>query len=209
MKTILIALMIWLIITGCWVPINIQTCTNVQDTQTCVSANDVTDIKKINTAADDALAALKNKDGKKLSTMISKDWVRFSPYTYVDINQDIVISATDIKDIITNNTEYKRWLEAGSWDPIEMTFSEYRSKYIYNGNFDTEWIKYLNSKWSRNGNMVNTIFASYGNDIILEYYIPGKSKLYDNMDRKSLTLIFSKENWDLKLKWVVHGERTI
>ena len=184
-------------------------CTDVKDTQTCLSANDVADIKKINTAADDALAALKNKDGKKLSEMISKDWVRFSPYTYVDLSKDIVISATDIKDVITNNTKYTRGLEAGSGDPIEMTFSEYSSKYIYNGNFDIEWIKYLNSKWSRNGNMVNTIFSSYGNDAILEYYIPGKSKLYDNMDRKSLTLIFTKEGSDRKLKWVVHGERTI
>ncbi len=209
MKKSLIGLTIGFLIAGCWAPVNIQMCTDVKDTQTCLSANDVTDIKKINTAADDALAALKNKDGKKLSEMISKDWVRFSPYTYVDLSKDIVISATDIKDVITNNTKYTRGLEAGSGDPIEMTFSEYRSKYIYNGNFDTEWSKYLNSKWSRNGNMVNTIFSSYGNDTILEYYIPGKSKLYDNMDRKSLTLIFTKEGSDRKLKWVVHGERTI
>jgi len=207
MKTILIALMVWLIMTGCW-KVSEVTCTNINDPKTCVTADKVANINEIHASAVDALNALKNKDTTKLWQVISKDWVRFSAYSNVNTSSDIVMKLADFKDAMTSKKTYTRWSQDGSGDPITMTFDEYRARYIYNGNYVTEGTAYINTKVQR-GNTINNVYDVYTWDTIIEYYIPGKSKLYENMDRKSLTLIFDKENGARKLKGIVHGERTI
>jgi hypothetical protein len=207
MKTILIAFMVWLIMTGCW-KVSEVTCTNANDPTTCVTADNIPNITEIHASAVDVLNALKNKDVTKLWQLISKDWVRFSAYSNVNVGSDVVFKIDDFKETLQSQKEYTRWTQDWSGDPIVMTFDNYRARYIYNGNYVTEWTAYINTKVQR-GNTINNIYDIYTWNAIIEYYIPGKSKLYENMDRKSLTLVFDKESGIRKLKAIIHGERTI
>ena len=199
--------MIWLIMTGCW-KVSEITCTNPNDPKTCVTADKVANISEIHASAVDVLNALKNKDITKLWQLISKNWVRFSAYSNVSIESDVVFQIENFKEALNSEKTYTRWNQDWSGDPITMTFDDYRARYIYNGNYVTEGTAYINTKVQR-GNTINNVYDVYTWDTIIEYYIPGKSKLYENMDRKSLTLVFDKEDGTRKLKAIVHGERTI
>lgn len=202
--------MISLIMTWCGTKINETICTDIKNPTTCTGANEaqINDIEWIHSTAINVLSALKDHDTKKLSKLISKDWIRFSPYSYVNIDNDIVIFQDDIADITKNNKEFTRGTQDGSWEPINLNFTEYRKRYIYDASFMNEWIPYLNTKVQR-GNTTNNIYDIYTGNIIVEYYIPGKKKLYEWMDWKSLTIIMNKENGSWKVKGIVHGERTI
>ena len=209
MKTLLITLMISLLVTGCGVKIDETICTNIKDSTTCTNADtQVTDIKELHATAINVLTALKNNDSTKLSKLISTDGIRFSPYSYVNISSDIVITQTNIATMMKNNEKHTRWNEDGTWDPINMTFQEYRQRYIYDAKFMTEGIPYINTIVQR-GNTINNVYDVYSGDMIVEYYIPGTSKLYKWMDRKSLTIVFTKENKQRKVRAITHGERTI
>ena len=59
-----------------------------------------------------------------------------------------------------------------------MNFDDYRKRYIYDASFMNEGIPYLNTKVQR-GNTTNNIYDVYSGNMIVEYYIPGKKKLYE------------------------------
>lgn len=202
--------MLSLIMTWCWTKINETICTDIKNPTTCTWADQakIADIGWIHNTAVAVLSALKDNDTDELFTLMSKDWIRFSPYSYVDINKDIVLTKDNISDITNNKETFTRWVQDGSGEPITMNFEEYRKRYIYDASFMNEWIPYLNTRVQR-GNTTNNIYDVYTGDMIVEYYIPGKKKLYEWADRRSLTIIMGKENNQWKVKWVVHGERTI
>lgn len=202
--------MISLIMTWCWTKINETICTDIKNPTTCTGADQakIDDIWWIHRTAINVLSALKENDNEKLSTLISKDGIRFSPYSYVNIDEDVIMTKEDIEDITTHNNKFIRGRQDGTGDPINMTFQEYRARYIYDASFMNEGIPYLNTKVQR-GNETNNIYDVYTGNMIVEYYIPGKKKLYEWADRRSLTIIMNKEDGKWKVKWIVHGERTI
>ncbi len=208
MKALLITLMISLIMTWCGTKVDEKICTDINDPKTCkIASTEVIDIKGLHTTAVDVLTALKNNDEKKLITLMSKDGIRFSPYNYVS-DLDIVMTQTNIKDITDSKKTQERWYKDWTGEPISMNFQDYRKRYIYDAKFMTDGVSYLNTKVQR-WTVLNNIYDIYSGDTILEYYIPGTSKLYEGMDWKSLTIIFSKENKLRKIKGIVHWERTI
>jgi len=202
--------MISLIMTWCGTKINETICTDIKNPTTCTGASSaqISDIEGIHSTAVAVLSALKNNDSDELIELMSKDGIRFSPYSYVSVDSDIVLTKDNIKDITDKTKKFKRWTQDGSGEPINMNFDDYRKRYIYDASFMNEGIPYLNTKVQR-GNTTNNIYDVYSGNMIVEYYIPGKKKLYEWADRRSLTIIMSKENNQWKVKGIVHDERTI
>jgi len=55
----------------------------------------------------EVILAIKNKDMDKLSTFINPDkGVRFSPYSHVSIDNDLIFTADQIKNISKDKTKY-------------------------------------------------------------------------------------------------------
>jgi len=164
--------------------------------------------ERIRELGNKVLAAFKNKDLQSLSLLIHPDkGVRFSPYTYVEVEKDVVISAEEMKEILDSDKLYTWGFYGGIGDPIELTFAEYLEKFVYDQDFLNADEVIYDKVFSR-GNTINNVFEVYAGSHIVEYYLEGTPE-YDGMDWRSLKLVFEEKDGNWYLTGVVHDQWTI
>jgi len=170
---------------------------------------DQVNMTNIDQVSEFAIQALRNKDMPTLSDLTSKEWIRFSPYSYVDTGRDIVIKQNEIKDIMDSKMVYVWGFQDWSGDPIMLQFGQYMDKYVYDADFVKLGERHINEDIMR-WNTINNTTDIYTGKYIIEYYIPGQNTQYEWLDRKSLTLVFSQdENKERKLEAIIHNQWTI
>lgn len=159
--------------------------------------------------ANEAILAIKNRDMVKLSALVHPDeGIRFSPYSYVDMKNDIVIPVTRLETIFDDLMNYTWGTYAGSGEPIELNFTEYFNRFIYDQDFaNAEEIEY--NKIIGRGNLQNNILEAYPGSIFVEYHFPGFDPKYEGMDWKSLRLVFQEYDSTLYLIAIIHDQWTI
>ncbi len=157
----------------------------------------------------DVLTAIKNYDIEKLADAIHPDkGVRFSPYGYVDIKNDLVFTAEELKKLATDSKPYLWGYYDGSGEPISLSFSDYHKKFIYDVDFvNAEQVGY--NKTLGHGNSLNNSFEVYKNSIIVEYYFSGFDPQYEGMDWRSLRLVFEKKDDIWYIVGIIHDQWTI
>ena len=133
--------------------------------------------------------------------------VRFSPYTYVEVDKDIVITSEEIKTLPDNGKVYAWGYYDGIGDPIELTFEEYLAEFIYDYDFLNADEVIYDRQYDR-GNTINNVFEVYEGSHILEYYYKGTPE-YDGMDWRSIKLVFEEKDGTWYLVGVVHDQWTI
>lgn len=164
--------------------------------------------KEIRRLGTEILAAFRNRDMQKLSVYIHPDkGVRFSPYTYVETEKDVVISREEIKTLFDSDKAIVWGFYDGSGDPIELTFAEYIDRFVYDQDFLETGEAIYDQKTDR-GNTINNVFEVYEDCHVLEYYFEGTPE-YDGMDWRSLKLVFEEKDGNWYLVGVVHDEWTI
>jgi len=163
----------------------------------------------IDDRATEVLTAIKNYDMEKLAGAIHPDkGVRFSPYAYVDVDNNLVFSAAEVKNLATDSKKYLWGYYDGSGEPITITFSDYYKKFIYDVDFvNAEQVGY--NKTLSFGNSLNNGFEVYKNSIIVEYYFSGFDPQYEGMDWRSLRLVFEKKNDIWYIVGIIHDQWTI
>lgn len=154
------------------------------------------------------IKALKEKNIDNLIKVISKDWIRFSPYSYIDVDTHITLKKEDLKQAFEWETQYVRWSEDWTGEPILMTFKNYFKRYVYDIDFEKMAEKYYDQIFQR-GNTINNIDDVYTWTSTVEYFVPGINPEYEWMDRKSLTLVLQQEENERKVRAIVHNEWTI
>jgi len=150
--------------------------------------------KLIEKRAREVVLALKNKDSAKLSSFAHPVLgIRFSPYAYVD-ETEIVLTASQLKDVFLDSRKYLWGSYDGSGDPITLTFAKYYQRFIYDKDFiNAEKIKY--NEITESGNTLNNCFEFYPNGIVVEFHFSGFDPKYEGMDWRSLRLVFEgKDN---------------
>lgn len=159
--------------------------------------------------AKEAMAALKEKDMDKLSQLIHPEkGVRFSPYTYVEKDKDLVFSADKVKNLMEDTKKYIWGVYDGIGEPIELTFSDYYKKFVYDADFiNAPQVGY--NKAIGTGNTINNSFEFYKNSIIIEYHFPGIELKYEGMDWRSLKLVFEKYQDKWYIVGIIHDQWTI
>lgn len=163
---------------------------------------------KVRELGNQVLSAFKNKDMQALSLYVHPDkGVRFSPYTYVEVEKDVVITAEEIKTILDSGKVYTWGLYDGIGEPIELTFDEYVSKFVYDQDFLNADEVFYDMHFNR-GNTINNVLEAYADSHVLEYYFKGTPE-YDGMDWESLKLIFEEKDGNWYLTGVVHDQWTI
>jgi hypothetical protein len=172
--------------------------------------NNKDDFKSIiESRSKEVVALIKAKDMEALSKVIHPDkGVRFSPYSHVDLKSDLVFSAKQIKDIKSDNKQYKWGIFDGSGEPIVLNFDSYYKKFIYDEDFvNAKQVGY--NKILGSGNTINNSFEVYPKAIIVEYYFPGFDPQYSGMDWRSLKLVFEKKADIWYLIGIIHDQWTI
>lgn len=165
--------------------------------------------KEIYGLGNKVLTALKEKDMEALSSLIHPDkGVRFSPYTYVEVEKDIILSAEQIKTSLDSEKLYIWGAYDGIGEPIELTFGEYLEKFVYNQDFiNADEVLY--DQYSQRGNTINNVFEAYTDAHVLEYHFRGFDPNYEGMDWESLKLVFEQNDGHWYLTGIVHDQWTI
>ncbi|HAA25207.1 MAG TPA: hypothetical protein DCE11_03680 [Ruminiclostridium sp.] len=159
--------------------------------------------------ATNVLTAIKNYDMEKLADAVHPDkGVRFSPYAYVDVDKDLVFTAEEVKNLAADTKTYLWGYYDGSGEPINLSFSDYYKRFIYDADFlNAEQVGY--NEALGHGNTINNSFDVYENSIIVEYHFSGFDPQYVGMDWRSLRLVFEKKDDAWYLVGIIHDEWTI
>lgn len=154
------------------------------------------------------IKSLKEKDMRTLSKLTSDEWIRFSPYNYIDTDIHITLKKDELEKAINSKTEYMRWTQDWSGFPILMNLNDYIDNFVYDVDFEKLWEKNYDKILQRS-NTINNIKDIYTGISTIEYFIPWINPEYEWIDRRELILILKKENNNRKLRAIVHSQRTI
>ena len=163
----------------------------------------------ITTRATETTQAIKLGDFSKFSTYVHpQKGVRFSPYTYVNLEKDLLFSVDKIKTASEDKTKYTWGVYDGIGTPITLTFNEYFKRFVYSHDFiNAPEISY--NRTLGKGNTINNISVVYPNSAVVEYHFPEFDPKFGGMDWESLRLVFEELNANWYLVGVVHDEWTI
>ncbi|MDO9534929.1 MAG: hypothetical protein Q7J85_06255 [Bacillota bacterium] len=152
---------------------------------------------------------LQNQDMGSLSAHVHPaQGVRFSPYGYINLQENLVFSAQDITTLLPGSQVYNWGAFDGSGDPIDFTFSDYYDRFIYDKDFaDPHMIG--NNIVIGTGNTLINLDQAYPNGSFVEFHFTGFDSQYLGMDWKSLRLVFEDVNGSWFLVGIVHDEWTI
>lgn len=163
----------------------------------------------IEETADKVINAIGNRDTEALSEYVHPvKGVRFTPYTYVSLEQDIAFDKDEIKNFFEDENTYLWGYYDGSGEEIRLTPSEYYEKSIYTADFiNAEKVGY--NEVLSSGNMLENQFDVYDNAIVVEYYFSGFNPEYEGLDWQSLRLVFEEYEGNWKLVGIIHNQWTI
>lgn len=154
------------------------------------------------------LTALKHQDFAALVQFVWPQWLRFSPYEYVNTQTDVILDKQIVENALTISRSYVWWLADGKWDPIDLWIWQYFEKFVN----DADYInasEILYNKSVQRGNTINNIAQVYQGKTWVEFYFSWFDAQYEGMDWKSLTLVFDHVDGQWYLIWVVHSAWTI
>jgi len=134
--------------------------------------------------------------------------VRFTPYTYVSLDRDLVFKKDDLKNFFENQKFYTWGSFDGTGDDISLTPSKYYEKFIYPVDYkNAEQIGY--NKVLSSGNMLENQFDVYENPIVVEYYFSGFNPEYEGLDWRSVRLVFEKYEDAWFLVGIINNQWTV
>ncbi|OEF97446.1 hypothetical protein [Desulfuribacillus alkaliarsenatis] len=163
----------------------------------------------IEETANNAIIALRNKDAETLADYVHPEaGVRFTPYTYVSLDDDVVLTKEEMKNFFESQQEYLWGLYDGKGNEIKLTPAEYYEEFIYTEDFiEAEEIGY--NEVLSSGNMLENQFDVYDNPIVVEYYFSGFNPDFEGMDWRSLRLVFEEHEGTWLLVGIIHNQWTI
>jgi|LSQX01.3.fsa_nt_gb hypothetical protein len=169
-----------------------------------------TDPKKIiEEISGQVINAISNKDAATISKYVHPvKGIRFTPYTFVSLESDIVFSKEEMISFFEDSDEYLWGYYDGIGDEITLTPSQYYDKFIYSEDFVNAPQAGYNEVLSF-GNALENQFEVYEEPIVVEYYFPGFYEEYEGMDWKSLRLVFEQYEDSWKLVGIIHNQWTI
>lgn len=165
--------------------------------------------KVIEKTAEKVIQAISTKDSETISAYVHPvKGVRFTPYTYVSVDNDVVFNQEKVKKLFIDQNFYIWGCYDGKGDEISLTSSQYFDEFVYTDDFiNAEDIGY-NEILSK-GNMVENQYEVYDNSIVVEYYFSGFNSEYAGIDWKSLRLVFEQYEGNWKLVGIIHNQWTI
>ena len=164
----------------------------------------------VRAVADQVIAAIKGQDGAALSVFVRPSrGVRFSPYAFVDVKKDVVLSGADVATFWDSTKVYTWGREDATGDPIKLTPTKYAERYVFDVDFSAATTVSENDDQAH-GNTVNNAAEVYPGDTRVEYYVAGDAVGgQPGNDWKALRLVFEKVGDSWYLVGIIHDEWTM
>ncbi len=147
------------------------------------------------------LDAFARQDWPMLSTFVAPTGVRFTPFTYVNVDSDRTFSPTDIASFGADQT-VKTWgVQEGSGEPIALTNMQYFVRYVW----DHDYRQAQDVRWNHvqdRGSMIDNVQDVYPGATTVEYNFPGFDPQYGGLDWRSLRLVLAQGDDG---NWVLHS----
>jgi len=157
---------------------------------------------------DTVLNAIKQQDLVTLATFVGNNWVRFSPYTYINTWSDIILSAEEIRNGLAISSTRNRGAYDGSGEPIDLWIGQYFEKFVSDADYANA-PEVLYNEVSQRGNNMNNIAEIYSGKQRVEFYFPWFDPQYEGIDWKSLTLVFDYVDGKWEIIGIIHNQWTI
>lgn len=143
--------------------------------------------------AEKTLNAWANGKDETLKAFVHpKKGVRFSPYSFVNVRDDVVLKADQMADFFADGREALYWgVRDGSGDPIVLAPAAYYEDFIYPVDFKASGRMNVNKIEGKGSSLENTATAYPGASVV-EFYYPGTSE-YGEMDWRSLRFVYEKD----------------
>ncbi len=153
------------------------------------------------------MVALKDKDMLKLSGLADpKSGLRFSPYAAVQ-EKDQVFPVDKLAGVFNDSTVYNWGSFQATGEPLDLTFTDYYARFIYDVDFASAPQVSLNHRLGISTTMDNAA-EFYPGAMIVEFYFPGFDPALEGMDWRSLRLVFMQENNTWYLVGIIHDQWT-
>lgn len=165
--------------------------------------------EQLRVASIQTLGALKNKNMGYLSTLAHPEkGIRFSPYSTIDMENDVVLSAEEIKNILADSRSFVWGRYDGTGEEINKPFMEYFDEFVYDRDFLNAEEQAKNESIG-SGNSINNLETVYQDAQYYEYHFPGFNPGFGGMDWVSLRLVFEEYKGEWYLVGIVHDQWTI
>lgn len=165
--------------------------------------------KIIQERSDRVIDLISNSNMSELADYVHPEkGVRFTPYTYVSLKNDLVFKKNQIADFMENTNNYLWGFYDRSGLEINLTPEEYWKEFVYDKDFKNSTQKSYNEIIGKSLVKENQ-FLIYENAIIVEYYIDGSNPELEGIDWKSLRLVFEEYNDEWYLVGIIHNEYVI
>jgi hypothetical protein len=160
-------------------------------------------------AAERVLEAIRARDAEKLASLVHPEkGVRFSPYAYVDTENDLVFSRAQISRFWTDRHKYTWGAADDTGEPLAMTPSEYSARFILDRDFLAASSINVNNDQAH-GSTVNNAPSAYPNATRVEYYIQASGHAGESaLDWGALRLVLEKIGSKWFLVAIIHDEWT-
>ena len=157
----------------------------------------------------EVLQAISKKDARTISehTHPTKG-VRFTPYTNVSFEHDLVFTKDDMLNFFDDQEIYTWGFYDGKGDQIKLTPSEYDQEFIYANDYSNAELIGYNEVLS-NANIVENQFEVYEQSIVVEYYFSGFNPEFAGIDWRSLRLVFQEYENTWKLVGIINNQWTV
>lgn len=153
------------------------------------------------------LNALKEKNMEEISGSVHpQKGVLFSPFGIVDKKRSQVLMPAQVKELfqVKNQKQLEWGKEPRKGEPIRLTPEAYFNQYVYDAEYsETELVTYDDTY--QNTNDIQNMKDTFPNSHFVEFFVPG-SEEFEEMDWKSLKLVFSEHDQELYLVGIVHDQ---
>jgi hypothetical protein len=172
--------------------------------------NGPTQSSSVRVVADQVIAAIKSQDGAALSAFVEPGkGVRFSPYAFVDVKKDVVLTGEEVAGFWDSTKVYTWGREDATGDPIKLTPTKYAERYVFDADFSAATTVSGNNDQAHD-NTVNNAAEVYPGDTRVEYYVTGTAEGgQPGNDWKALRLVFEKIGDSWFLVGVIHDQWTM
>lgn len=165
--------------------------------------------QSVTETAKEVVAAMKSRDGPRLAEFVHPErGVRFSPYAFVDVSSDRVLSREQVRRLWEDDSVYSWGRADGSGDPLLLTPAAYFERFVMDRDFAAATSVTVDD-YPERGTTTSNAAEVYPDATSVEFFLePSAGQGDPAFEWRALRLMFENADGSWRLVAVIHDEWT-